>query len=216
MKKPSAIIACALVLLIAGAICAETRSATDLLEKARRKFDVIKDYSADIRLDMKGDKVSIKGMGMKLYYKKPDKTRVVAKQGFAALPKDLMLGSMIEQVAKSTRGSLLRTEKKHGAQCYVIQLDPTQPAPQAPSVLLWLDKSRLLIVATSSLGPQKFDTTWTYTRVDGKYDMPSKIEADITMPGERGSRPSHATVTFTNYRINKGISDSVFREPKKP
>lgn len=204
-----------LVALAASLVCAQSRPAADLLEKARRKFESINDYSTEIRLDMKGDKVSIKGMTMKLYYKKPDKTRVIAKQGFAALPKDVMVGSPLSEMAKSTRGTLLRTEKKHGKDCYVIQLDPSTPSAQSPSVLLWLERSRLLVVATSSLGPHKLNTRWSFTRVDGKYDLPSRIDVEMTIPGDNGPRPTHATLRFSSYRVNKGISDSVFAKPEK-
>lgn len=204
-----------LIVLAVGAAVAEPKPADDLLQKAWRKFGAINDYSADIRLDMTGDKVSVKGMKMKFYYKKPDRTKVVARQGFAAMPKNVVLGNPMREMSKNARATLLRTEKKNGAQCYVVQLDPKAPSPTAPSALVWIDKARLLIIATSSLGPHKLDTNWTYTRVDGRYYLPLKIAADMVIPGETGPRPTKATVTFSNYRVNKGISDSVFSEEKK-
>jgi outer membrane lipoprotein-sorting protein len=199
-----------IVLLVAGSESARSESASSIVEKARNGFAAINDYSADMRLDMKGDKVSVKGMVMRFYYKKPDKTRVIAKDGFAAVPRNLGLGNPLKELSKNARPTLLRTEKKQGTDCYVLQLDPVN-ASGAPSMLVWIDRTRYLVRATSTLGPNKLDTVWSYTRVGGKHDLPSRIEADLVVPGETGNRPTKATVTFSNYQVNKGISDSIFQ-----
>lgn len=199
------------LLLVAGFASAASESASSIVQKARNRFAAVNDYSADMRLDMKGDKVSVKGMTMRFYYKKPDKTRVIAKDGFAAVPRNLGLGDPLKELSKNARATLVRSETRQGARCYVLQFDPVNSSG-APSMLVWIDKVSYLVRATSALGPNKLDTVWSYTRVGGKYDLPSKIEADLIIPGDTGDRPAKATVTFSNYQVNKGISDSIFQD----
>ena len=82
---------------------------------------------------------------------------------------------------------------------------------------------------------------WRYARVDEKYDLPRRIQAEVTVPraagfqsndpDERprrnrarasgpglssGTQTMRATLTFSNYRVNKGIPDSVFTSKNPP
>ncbi len=233
MRRSALVLGLVAVLLSAAAMAA-TPSATSLLESARKRFAVINDYAVDIRMDLNSQAMTVKGMTMTLYYKKPNKTRVVAKQGFAAMPKGVMMGDVLGELTKNSHPVLVRQEKKNGVDCYVLRLDSTdQSAANRPSVNLWLDRSGL-VRATQIRGPYPAKTDWRYSRVYGKYDLPSRIDAEITgpesdfSPGRHGhgheaspapspARPSgntqtiRATLSFSNYRVNKGISDSFFK-----
>jgi outer membrane lipoprotein-sorting protein len=215
-------------LLISSALSASP-SADSLLDLARKRFAQIRDYSVDIELDVKGESIAVKGMTMTMYYKKPDKTKLVAKQGFSAMPREIVLGDVIDQLAKNCVPVLLKTEKKNGVECYVIILQPLLGAGQ-PATTLWMDKSGL-VRSTESGGPYPVRTDWRYAKVDEKYQLPCRIDARITAPAmsamprhrhgdadeamqpqpANGTQTVRATITFSNYRVNKGIRDSVFK-----
>ena len=231
------------VALLCGAALAETPSPARLLERAQRNMTPVNDYIVDLRFDVKGQNITIKGMTMTFYFKKPAKTRVVARQGFAAMPSSVMMVDALTALVQNSRPTLLKAEKKQGMECYVIRLDPFRRGNQPPTTL-WLDKSHLLVRATRFEGPFPVKSEWRYARVDEKYDLPRRIDADITAPqstgfGRRGRRDPdehsrrpkayaaspgpggptqtmHATLSFSNYRVNKGIADSVFTSKDPP
>jgi outer membrane lipoprotein-sorting protein len=217
--------------IIPAAQSAAAPTAESLIGLARKNFAAIRDYSVDIRLDVKSDAIDVKGMAMTLYYKKPDKTRIVAKEGFAAMPRSVALGNVIDEVTKHCIPVLEKTEKKNGIDCYVIRLEPMLRGSKPPTTL-WLDKSGL-IRAINMGGPYPVRTEWRYAKVDEKYDLPRRIDVRIASPASgpyprhRGRRPEvqpvpaggvqtvNATLSFSNYKVNKGIRDSVF-EPESP
>ena len=240
MKRLPVLLGLLAVTLLSTPALAETPSAQRLLDQARRNMAPVNNYSVDVQLDVKGENMTIKGMTMTLYFKRPDKTRILAKQGFSAMPRSLTLGDVLAELAKNCRPALLRTEKKQGIDCYVIRLDPIRQGSQPPA-LLWLDKAHLLVRATRSGGPFPVKSEWKYARVDEKYELPRRIDAEIATPraagfqrrdpdepgrrgNARGAAPEpgggmqsmRATLSFSNYRVNKGIPDSVFTSKDPP
>lgn len=232
MKRFSAMCVLLGAALLSASVSAEAPSAARLLDQARRKLAAINDYSVDIRLDVTGGNITIKGMTMTLYFKKPGKTRIVARQGFAAMPRSMTLGDVVTELTRNCKSKMIKTQKKNGIDCYVIRLDPIRQGGQPP-VLLWLDKSRLLVRATQVKAPFPVKTEWQYGKVDEKYDLPRRIDAEIVSPqaagfhhrdpdeprranpgrkgpGPGGTQTIHATLSFSNYKVNKGIRDSVF------
>lgn len=238
--KRLVILAVLATLIIPATQSAAAPSAESLIDLARKRFAAIRDYSVDIRLDVDSDALAVKGMTMTVYYKKPDKTRIVAKEGFAAMPRSVTLGNVIDEATKRSVPTLVKSEKVGGVDCYVIRLDPILPGSQARTKL-WLDKSGL-VRATHMEGPYPVRTTWHYARVDEKYDLPCRIDARISTPvgspyprqprdpdaprrarvqPASGRQTVRAVLSFSNYRVNKGIRDSVFQPPspkrqKKP
>ena len=226
-----------LALIIAAPAQAANPSAQSLIELARKKFAAIRDYSVDVRLDVKSEAITVKGMTMRMYYKTPGKMRIVAKEGLAAMPRSVSLGDVMGELTKNCRPVMLKREKKNGVDCYVVRLDPIRQGSQPPT-MLWLDKSGL-VRATQVGGPYPVNTEWHYARVDEKYDVPRRIEAQITTPasspyprhghdpdhpnrrgladrrgpeGVSGPQKAYATLSFSNYRVNKGIRDSFFAD----
>lgn len=233
------IVAIVAALIVPVAECAAAPSAESLIGLARKNFAAIRDYSVDIRLDVQSEALAVKGMAMTLYYKKPDKTRIVAKEGFAAMPRSLTLGNVIDEITKHSVPFLVRQEKLNGVDCYKIRLDPNSSSNQ-PRTRLWLDKSGL-IRAIKVDGPYPVSTEWHYGKVDEKFYLPRQITARISTPagspyrhqpsnagaagrGARGPQAQtgsavqtvNATLSFSNYKVNKGISDSVFAPEKQP
>jgi len=207
------------VLLIAPAI-AGTPKGDQILAAMRKQFSAVNDYRADLSLTVKGSKVSINNMQMTVYYKKPNKIHVDAKQGVAMVPSGNYFGDPLGQMANA-KAAYLRTEEKVGRPCYVLKLI----GGQAP-MTAWVDKERSVVVAMD--GEDGLKTAWRYARIDGKYYLPTEIRADIRPALAAGRRrhadpddqgpdigPTKATLKFSNYKVNKGIDDTIFQEKKR-
>jgi hypothetical protein len=87
-----------------------------------------------------------------------------------------------------------------------------------PAVTLWIDKEHVVMVAMETSGNGGLKTSWRYEKIGGKYYLPVEICADIRAPGRpNAAQPVKAVIRFTNYHVNKGISDKVFvQEASKP
>ncbi len=124
-----------------------------------------------------------------------------------------------EKMLYNQKATYLRSEKRQGKDCNVVRLDPPQQQAGRPSVTIWVEKSSATVAAMESSGRFGFKSTWQYTRVDGKSFLPTQIEAEMRTPAPgKDNQVEKATtsLTFSNYRVNKGISDKVFQEqPKK-
>jgi len=208
----------AFVLSVAGPALARTPSADDIFTTLKRGFAGVNDYRADVCLTVKGPSVSINDMRMTVYFKKPNKIHVEAAQGMAMVPRGSFFGNPMSELATGARPVYLRSESKLGRDCDVLRLANPSAGPNMPPVTLWIDKEHVVMVAMETSGNGGMKTSWRYEKIDGKYYLPVEIRADMRAPGgANAGQPVKAVIKFTNYRVNKGISDKVFeQEASKP
>lgn len=207
-----------LLILMTPAV-ADAPSGEKILAAMKKQLSSVNDYRADITLTVKGPKISINNMQMTVYYKKPNKIHVEAKQGFAMMPGGNYFGDPLGEMS-SAKATYVRTEKKQGRECYLLDVATPQD-----SMKLWVDRQRSVMVAME--GRQGFKTAWQHEKIDGKYYLPSQISADVQGPavGHRRhgatqdqsiqSGPTKVTIKFGNYKVNKGIDDKIFEDKKR-
>lgn len=205
-----------LFVVFAAAACAVWAvgiTGEQVVAAVKSRFAPIKDYKTDITMNLKGPGVSINNMKMTLYFKKPNKIHIDAREGMGMVPPGNYFGNPIDELTKNKKAVYLRSEKRNKANCNVVRLDPAQKQSNDACMLVWVDKARNVIVAVEC-PDHGLKSNWSYTKVDGKYYLPSQISAEMDAPSQSG-KPQKATTTikFANYQVNKGISDKVF-EPK--
>lgn len=214
MRRTAAALLIIFAFTMALAASAEP-SADAIFASLKKGFAGVRDYQADVSLSVKGPNVSINNMRMRLYFKKPNKIHVEAAQGMAMIPPGSFFGNPMSELATGARPVYLRTERKLGRNCDVLKLVNPKAGANAQAVTLWVDKEHTVVVAMETSGQMAVKTSWRYEKTDGKYYLPVEITADIRMPrGPETGQSSKAVIKFSNYRINKGISDKVFE--KKP
>jgi outer membrane lipoprotein-sorting protein len=223
MKRRLSICILTAVILTAGAVSAKTLTAQDIVKRAADEYDRVQDYVADAKVSVSSPNVHVPQMDIKVYYKKPDKLHVESKDGFAALPKQgVMVGNPLREMLKNSELSLAGSEKALGRDCHVIKATYKNQG-QATRARVYIDKERWCVVQMAvdpESGPSLRLNMW-YARVGGKYWMPSKSQAVVEFPtisGERTqkvskpSKPSTVAVLFSNYKINTGLSDKIFKK----
>jgi outer membrane lipoprotein-sorting protein len=168
-----------------------------------------------------------KGTGT-IYFKRRDKFKLEPGDGFMVLPKEAFPGNPVDAIRTNFTVSYAGSAKVDNEPVHVLKLVPkTQDAGGA--VQLYVEKRRGLILKADSAnaGGADMKSRWTYVRADGKYWMPQQIRVNMSGvmspqafdPRDMKTKPPKsgkgtATVKFSNYRINKGIPDSVFVEKK--
>lgn len=205
------------ILVLAMSIAIASPSADAIFASVKKGFAGVNDYRADLTLSIKGPQVSVNGMRMTLYFKKPNKVHVEAAQGMAMVPPGSFLGNPMGELATGAKPVYVRAERKCGRDCDVLKLVNPKGGAKAPAVFIWVDKDRKVMVAMETSGEPAVKTAWRYQKVDGKYYLPAEITADMKMPrGPQAGQSSKAVIRFANYRVNKGISDKIFqRKPGK-
>ena len=205
-----------LILLITAS--AQADQSQNILKNLRSLYSGIKDYKVTLTINVKGQNISINKMLMHIYFKRPDKIKVVALGGIGMLPAGLPLDDQIADMLKNSISIYMGSEKINGIDCHKIRLIPNIKRHKTTDTILWIDKKKNVIVRSSADKPTNMITNWTYTTIDGKFYMPKQINVETTNKFARDNdKPQKVTMKamFTSYKINKGIKDSIFVEKKK-
>ena len=196
---------------------------TDVLSLVEKNFNRIHDYKVDITVSVDSPQVHMPRSTATVYFKQPDKVKIVPKEGFVMLPQQVVPSNPVKGLRSNYKVTYTGNTKVNGADAYVVKMVPRLQVSNGV-MKLYVEKNRGIILATdSSSGAMSFKTIWTYVSVDSKYWLPSEVRIDMKGifpekafdPREmRVRQPQSGTgkavVKFANYRVNRGIPDSVF------
>lgn len=207
---------------------------TSLVMKVKAKLDQVNDYEAEGR--MKTDVAFIKApVGrVKVYYKKPDKFRLKKDGGISLLPKGGVSVNM-NSIFTASGFTAIGAGKAviNGVNTKVVKILPDDENSDIVLSTMYIDEANLLV--RKSTVTTKENGTYTVEMSYGKfaqYGLPDKVvfsfntknyslpkgitlEFDDEKPADNKlrNRKGKVEITYTNYLINKGISDAVFAKP---
>lgn len=210
-----------------------SQDAEALLQKVRAKLNKVNDYVADGK--MRTDVAFIKApLGkVKVYYKKPDKLKVVRDKGISILPKGGVSINASSILGMKDYTAIITGETiVSGTKTRIIKLLPTNENSDIVITTLYIDEANLLIkkTATTTKENGSFETEMFYG-TQAEYGLPSKMifsfnvkdykmpkgvtldfEDDVKKDDKEKVKNKKGKVEFiyTNYTINKGVSDAVF------
>ncbi len=212
-------------------IAAAPKQATGMeyLERATRKFDAIKDYSADVKVHMELTAVQAPDMEAKVYYKAPDKVKIDSK-GLFFMPKDVGVINPRKFSPDDFVVDILDTSSFDGKPAVRLSLIPKKDLTGEKGIILTIDRSDWLIVKieTAPYPGREASAKITYGKVDG-FQVPVRVDVSLNVSGgdhageggEFGHERRRAAqlngkvvIYYSDYRINSGLSDDIFREDK--
>jgi hypothetical protein len=215
-----------LAALVSAPLSAKTNTA-DVLALMEKSFGQVRDYKADAVMNVNTPQLHVKDSRATIYYKRPDRVKVVPKDGFAVIPDEAVPGDAAKWIRDNFTPSFAGTQIIAGQPAYVLNM--TAKTPSVPATMrVWVEKSRGVIIATESKSSEMtMKSSWKYARVDGKYWLASEVRIDMSgmmapavyNPHKVRSEPpktgsGSAVVTIKNYVANRGIPDSVFKKRK--
>ena len=211
------------------------QDATALVMKVKAKLDQVSDYEADGK--MKTNVAFIKApIGkVKIFYKKPNKFRLKKDGGISLLPKGGVSVNMNSLVTTDEFVVLAAGEAVvGGVKTTVVKMLPTNENSEVVLTTMYIDEANLLI--KKAVSTTKENGTYEIEMSYGKFasfGLPDKVifsfntknyklpkgltlefednEKPLTEEQKLRNKKGRVEITYTNYAINKGIADTVFK-----
>jgi outer membrane lipoprotein-sorting protein len=226
-----------IVVLFLGLFLASASFGQDmmgLIARVKAKLDQVNDYEADGK--MKTDVAFIKApLGkVKVFFKKPNKFRLKKDGGISLLPKGGVSVNMNSIFTTTDFVALAAGEAMvNGINTKVVKLMPTDENSDIVLTTMYIDETNLLV--RKSTVTTKENGTYTIEMNYGKfaqYGLPDKVifsfntknyylPKGITLEFDDEKSPAESEkyknkkgkveITYSNYSINKGLSDAVFK-----
>jgi outer membrane lipoprotein-sorting protein len=212
-----------LLLLFALPLFSSAQTVDDIVSKVLTKLNSVKDYkvSATIKANIPM---------IKILPKQKDKFKVESK-GITILPKQGFTDINNFLAKKDYIAVINDTVTTGGVKTYLISVIPNSAGGEMILAKLWIDPERSVIMKSQITTKSNGTVTTSYTYGDQvKYGLPSKMVFEIDIKkfklpksvasdinkssaekkkkiGNKGT----ITITLTDYQVNKGLSDSLFK-----
>ena len=217
------------------------QSAEDLFYKLRARVTSIRDYTAQVRMNVNVSFMKVPQLAGTLYFKSPDKLKLERAGGLSVLPKGgvtLSMNSLLPEGGVSVIDA--GTDVIEGKTVRVIKAVPDGDGSDIVLTKMWVDESQLLVrraeTTTRDNGTVKMDLVFgryanlalpdrAVLTVDVKeYRMPKGVTMDYgtsqavdkdNRENKGKRRKGTIRVEYLSYKVNTGLSDAIFAEPKK-
>jgi len=227
---------CLLFLLVFQlAFLANAQDMNALVKRVKTKLDLVNDYEADG--NMKTDVSFIKApIGkVKVYFKKPNHFRLKKNGGISLLPKGGVSVNMSSLIATNDFVAIAAGESMiNGTNTKVVKLLPSNDNSDIVLTTLYIDEPNLLVkkAITTTKENGTYEMEMRYGAF-AQYGLPEKVifsfntkdyklpkgvtlefddnEKPISEAQKMKNRKGRVEITYSNYSINKGVSDSMFK-----
>jgi hypothetical protein len=225
-----------MVLLLSYSVMfAQSKDADKILNGVKQAFAKVNDYQADVNIKVDVNFIKMPDRKAKLFFKQPDKTKFQS-EGFALLPKQGFNFSPVQLLKGDFSTLYVRSEIIDGKKLDVIKIIPNSDTSDVVLSTLWVDQSINAFRKVETIGKKSGNITIDFKYDNTAYNLPSEVKftfnlSNTQMPMETqngnqnnqtstkrmagGSLKGAAILTYSNYKINKGIPDSFFDEKKK-
>ncbi len=207
----------------------EAQSAEDLVEKVKAKLERVNDYEADARLKTNVTFIKAPIASIKIYFKKPDKLRIINKSGISFIPKGSMNINLSNIFINTGGFDIIDAGKDNATGLRIIKLLPKDDTSEVVLSTLYIDEKNLLIRRSKTT--TKENGTYQLEMNYGKYSeygLPDKIvfsfntkeyklPKGVTLDYDNGTKKKTeeklknkkgtVEINYTSYIINKGAGN---------
>jgi outer membrane lipoprotein-sorting protein len=209
-----------------------------VIDKINAKINSVKDYTVNAHIDADIPMIKIMPSNAKIYFKQKDKVKIESK-GITILPKQgfTELNAFLSDKSKYSAvfGDSL---KINGTDTRLINIIPNAASGEIVLAKIWVDQKNSVImrsqVTTQTNGTVKTDFKYGSQLNYGlpselkfeidvkKFKMPKSVAADINRTSadkkktkEKQRTKGTITITLSDYKVNGGLSDAIFKDKKK-
>lgn len=219
--------------LLSVIINAQNKDPKEILKITEEKFLGVKDYTADVKIKLDLAFLKMSDSQAKVYFKAPDKFKIDSK-GFAMLPKEGINYNPAKFMKGDYTSIYIKDEKIDGNDCFVVKVIPNNDTVEVVLTTLFIDKSNYFIRQIASTtkrgGNIKINLTYNSNK---KYPLPDKVQFTFNADESNAEKKIKETdknvrrqmnaqnisgsvyIYYSNYEINKGLSDKIFTKETK-
>jgi outer membrane lipoprotein-sorting protein len=206
-----------------------------LLQKVKSKYDLVYDYTANGKLKTNVLFIKAPIANVKVYYKKPDKIKIQNEKGVSFIPKGSVNINMNNVLGlKDFEAVAGGIETVAGVTCKIVKIFPLNDNDNISRATLYIDEKQMLVIksviSTKENGTYEIVMTYkkyatfglpdkaivTFNTKD--YKLPKGITIDYDNGTTDASKDAKAKtkkgtveIIYTDYSINKGVADAVFK-----
>jgi outer membrane lipoprotein-sorting protein len=205
----------------------------ELLNKIKAKLEKVNDYTAKGKL--KTNVVFIKApiASVKVYYKKPDKMKIVNEKGISFIPKGSVNINLAKFLSATGNYEIVDAGKEQATGLRILKLLPTDENSDIVLSTLYIDEKAELIKkaknTTRDNGTYELEMNYGKYAAYGlpdkvvfsfntkDYKLPKGVTFDYDDGAEKKpddslkNKKGKVEITYSEYLINKGVDDAIFR-----
>jgi outer membrane lipoprotein-sorting protein len=222
------------ILLLYGLTYPQSKDPDLILKKVIESFGKVKDYVVDVQVKVDVDFIKVPDTKVKIYFKQPDKINFES-DGFAMLPKEGINFSPMSFLKKDYIALYQKEDYVEGHQVSVIKVIPSSEQGDIVLTTLWVDQTYNIIrkveSTTKTNGTFTIDLKYDEQRNDfnlpdsmifgfniGKMNLPKAFTGQAETESRKNigrTTSGKVYITYSNYKVNKGLSDKIFEKKKK-
>ena len=210
---------------------AQNKTTNQLLYEVYKKIQTARDYSVEVNIKVDLPFIKMLPINAKIYFKQKDKFKVVSK-GIAVVPKQ-----GFDQVPKTLQDTNQFTAISQGmgiigtSQVTIINVIPLSDTSDVILAKLWIDTKQNIVLKSEFTGKSNGTILTQYTygnqiqyglpdmmvfSVDTKkFKLSKKLNKDTNNgkkeDKEKENKNGNIFIKLSNYQINKGIPDELFK-----
>ncbi|HEX6849113.1 MAG TPA: hypothetical protein VF144_19145 [Chitinophagaceae bacterium] len=211
----------------------EAQTPQELLNKIRTKLEKVNDYTA--RGKLKTNVVFIKApvSSVKVFYKKPDKMKIVNESGISFIPKGSVNINLAKLIAGSGNYEIVDAGNESSTGLRILKLLPSEENSDIVLSTLYIDEKAALIKKAKNTTRDNgtYELEMTYGNYSS-YGLPDKVifsfntkdyklPKGVTFDYDDGAdkkpndslknKKGRVEITYAEYLVNKGVDDAIFQ-----
>src|SRR5258705_2109645 len=205
----------------------------ELINRIKAKLEKVNDYTAKGKL--KTNVVFIKApiASVKVYYKKPDKMKIVNENGISFIPKGSVNINLAKFLSAAGNYEIVDAGKEPATGLRILKLLPSDENSDIILSTLYIDEKAELIKkaknTTRDNGTYELEMSYGKYAIYGlpdkvifsfntkDYKLPKGVTFDYDDGAEKKpddnlkNKKGKVEITYSEYLINKGVDDAIFK-----
>lgn len=213
--------------------CLAAQTPEELLNKIKVKLEKVNDYTAKGKL--KTNVVFIKApiASVKVFYKKPDKMKIVNENGISFIPKGSVNINLAKFLTAAGNVEIVDAGKEASSGLRILKLLPSDENSDIVLSTLYIDEKAELVKKAKNTTRDNgtYELEMTYNKYSS-YGLPDKVvfsfnTKDYKLPkgvtfdyddgaekktgDDLKNKKGKVEITYSEYAINKGVDDAIFK-----
>ena len=211
---------------------AQSKDPDVILDNVRKNFNRVQDYEVDVKIKVDVSFLKVPETEAKIYFKQPDKIQFHS-ESFALLPREGLNFSPISFLKDEYTAIYDREDTIDGKKTSVVKVIPLGEGGNIILSTLWIDQSVNAIrkIETTTKAAGTFSIELKYDQSVNNYPLPSlmiftfnvdkmqipkgfsgDVSSEEKKKDEKKSTTGKVYITYSNYKVNKGIPDEIFEK----